>query len=149
MTGRLLAPLRPRDRRAVFVLALATYVLFSIFDWTTTAVALAAGGAEGNPVAAAVFAVFGNAGLLVFKVIVVAVIITILVFIPRRIMSLRVATWVGAVFAIVAAVTVIHNMQAYMSLLNAHHGPTYTTTAPSARLIVDRSAAGNSADLAF
>lgn len=149
MTSRLLAPLRPRDRRAAFVLALSAYVLFSLFDWTTTAVALSAGGAEGNPIAASIFSVFGNAGLLVFKVIVVAIIIAILVFIPRRIMSLRVATWLGAIFAVVAAVIVIHNMQAYMSLLNAHHGPTYTTTAPSARLIVQWSGTANDAGRAF
>lgn len=149
MASRLLAPLRPRDSRAVFVLALSAYVLFSLFDWITTAVALAAGGAEGNPIAASVFSVFGNAGLLVFKVIVVAIIIAVLVLIPRRIMSLRVATWVGAVFAVIAAVTVIHNVQAYMSLLDAHHGPAFKTTAPSARLVVEWNDASDARDSAF
>lgn len=135
VASRLVSRLSPRNRRAVFVLAVAAYVLFSLFDWLTTAVALGVGGEEGNPVAASVFAVFGDAGLLAFKAIVVAVIIGILVLIPRRIMSLRVATWIAAIFAVVAAVTVIHNVQAYASLLHQQHGPTYHSTAPAARLI--------------
>jgi uncharacterized BrkB/YihY/UPF0761 family membrane protein len=135
VTNSLLAPVSRRDRRAVFMFALVAYVFFSLFDWITTALALAAGGDEGNPLAASVFGTFGNIGLLVFKIIVVGIIIAILVFIPRRIMSLRVATWIGAIFALVAAVIVIHNVQAYASLLQHHHGPTYHTTAPSARLL--------------
>ena len=135
VAGRLFSRLSTRDDRAAFVLALAEYVLFSLFDWVTTALSLQVGGTEGNPLAASVFSTFGNAGLLVFKAVVVAVIIAILVLIPRRIMSLRVATWIGAIFAVVAAVIVIHNVQAYASLLDAPHGPTYHATAPSARLI--------------
>lgn len=135
VADRLFSRLSTRDNRAAFVLATAAYVLFSLFDWVTTAVSLEAGGSEGNPVAASVFSMFGNAGLLVFKAVVVAVIVAILMFMPRRIMSLRVATWIAAIFAIVAAVTVIHNVQAYASILNAPHGPTYRATAPSARLI--------------
>ena len=127
--------LSARDGRAVFMLALTAYVLFSLFDWVTTAVALASGGSEANPVAASVFASFGDAGLLAFKAVVVTVIVAILVFIPRRIMSLRLATWVAAIFAVISAVIVIHNVQAYASLTQLPHGPTYHTTAPSARLI--------------
>lgn len=133
--NRLFAPTGRRDGRAVFLFALFAYVLFSLFDWATTATALAAGGKEGNPIAASVFAVFGNAGLLVFKVVVVAIIIAILLLIPRKVMSLRVATWIAAIFALVAAVTVIHNVQAYTSLLQHPHPPTYHSTAPEARLI--------------
>ena len=132
---RLLSPVSARDGRATFVLAVAAYVLFSLFDWVTTVVSLAAGGAEGNPIAASVFSMFGSAGLLVFKALVVGLIIAILLLIPRRVMSLRVATWVAAAFAVVSAVTVIHNVQAYGSLVNLPHGPTYHATAPSARLI--------------
>lgn len=135
VAGRLFSRLSPRDDRVAFFFAAAAYVLFSLFDWITTAVALAAGGQEGNPIAASVFAMYGNAGLLVFKAIVVAVIIAILVSTPRRIMSLRIATWVGAVFAVIAAVTVVHNVQAYASLIDHSHGPTYNTTAPDARLL--------------
>ena len=133
--SRLFAPVSTRYGRRVFVVAVAAYVFFSLFDWITTALALGVGGDEGNPLAASVFSVFGNAGLLVFKAVVVAVIIATLAFIPRRIMSLRVATWIAAIFAIVSALTVIHNASAYASLLHQPHGPTYHTTAPSARLI--------------
>lgn len=132
---RLVSRVSLRESRAAFIFVLAAYVFFSLFDWITTVVALDVGGREGNPIAASVFSVFGNAGLLVFKLMVIAVIIGVLVFIPRRIMSLRVATWVGAAFAIVAAVIVIHNMQAYVSLQQQPHGPTYHSTAPGARLL--------------
>lgn len=135
LNSRLFTRVSPRDGRAVFILALTAYTLFSLFDWVTTAVALASGGSEGNPVAASVFASFGDAGLLAFKAVVVAVIVSILVFIPRRIMSLRLATWVAAIFAVMSAVIVIHNVHAYGSLLQQPHGPTYHATAPSARLV--------------
>lgn len=135
VAGRLFSRLSPRDDRVAFLFAAAAYVLFSLFDWTTTALSLGVGGTEGNPLAASVFSMFGNAGLLVFKAVVVAVIIAILVLMPRRVMSLRVATWIAAIFAVVSAVIVIHNVQAYASLLNAPHGPTYHATAPEARLI--------------
>lgn len=135
LSSRLFARVSRRDDRAIFIGALAAYGLFSLFDWVTTAVALGSGGSEGNPIAASVFASFGNAGLLAFKAIVVAVIVAVLVFIPRRIMSLRLATWVAAIFAIISAFIVIHNVHAYASLVELPHGPTYHTTAPAARLI--------------
>ena len=127
--------MRPRDDRAVFFLALSAYVLFSLFDWLTTVFSLEAGGAEGNPIAASVFSAFGNTGLLTFKAVVVGVIIAVLMLIPRRVMSLRIATWVAAAFAVISAVTVIHNIQAYESLVNHAHASAYNSTAPSARLI--------------
>lgn len=133
--SRLFAPVSKRDGRAVFLFALFAYALFSLFDWVTSAVALGAGGAEGNPIAASVFSSFGDAGLLVFKVVVVAVIMTVLTRIPRRIMSLRVATWVAATFAVVSAITVVHNVAAYASLIHEPEGPTYHATAVSARLL--------------
>lgn len=135
LNSRLFSRASPRDGRAVFILAVTAYILFSLFDWVTTAVALGSGGIEGNPLAASVFASFGDAGLLAFKGVVVAVIVAILVFIPRRIMSLRLATWVAAIFAVISAVIVIHNVQAYASLVQLPHGPTYHATAPSARLV--------------
>lgn len=135
MSTRLFGRVSQRDNRAIFIGALTAYGLFSLFDWITTAVALASGGTEGNPIAATVFASFGDAGLLAFKALVVALIVAVLVLIPRRIMSLRLATWVAAIFAVIAAFTVIHNVQAYASLLQQPHGPTYHSTAPSARLV--------------
>lgn len=135
VASRLLGRVSNRDGRAVLLFALFTYVLFSLFDWVTTAVALDAGGTEGNPLAASVFSMFGSAGLLVFKALVVALIAAVLLLIPRRIMSLRVATWVAVVFAVVSAVIVISNVHADGGLLAQHHGPTYHATAPSARLI--------------
>ena len=135
VASRFLGRVSNRDGRAVLLFALFAYVLFSLFDWLTTAVALDAGGTEGNPLAASVFSVFGSIGLLVFKALVVAVILVVLLWIPRRIMSLRVATWVAVAFAVVSAVIVISNVHAYSSLLTQHHGPTYHATTPSARLI--------------
>lgn len=133
--SRLFARVSARDGRVAFAFVLIAYVLFSLLDWTTTAVALAAGGREGNPIAASVFSGFGDTGLLVFKAVVVAVIVAGLVFVPRRIMSQRVALWLAAAFAVVAAFTVIHNVQAYASLQHVQHGPAYDTTAPAVRLI--------------
>lgn len=135
VAGRLLGPVSIRDGRAVLLFALFTYVLFSLFDWVTTAVALEAGGTEGNPLAASVFSMFGSSGLLVFKALAVVAIVAILLAMPRRIMSLRVATWIAAAFAVVSAVIVISNAHADSSLLAQHHGPTYHATAPAARLI--------------
>ena len=135
VASRLFSRLSRRDDRAAFVFAVAAYVLFSLFDWVTTAFALASGGSEGNPVAASVFASFGDAGLLAFKALVVAVIVAVLVLIPRRVMSLRLATWVAAIFAVISAFIVIHNVQAYTALLQQPHGPTYHATAPAARLV--------------
>jgi nitrate reductase gamma subunit len=106
-----------------FGLALATYALFSLLDWLTTSTALPAGGREGNPLAASLYTEYGSAGLLVFKVMVVAVIIGVLVYIPRRVMSQRVAVWVTTGFVILTAVAVIGNVHALASLQHANLQP--------------------------
>lgn len=123
MKSALLADIGPRVGRRLFASVLAAYALFSLLDVITTAIALGAGGREGNPVAARVFEAFGDVGLLTFKVLVVGVIVAVLVWVPRRIMSLRVATYVAAVFAAAAATVVLHNTQADAALLShqRHH----------------------------
>jgi hypothetical protein len=104
-------------------LVLVAYALFSLFDWLTTSTALPAGGREGNPIAASLYTEYGSAGLLVFKVLVVAVIVGVLVFIPRRVMSQRVAVWVATGFVILTAVAVIGNVHALASLQHANLQP--------------------------
>ena len=125
MRRRLLTDTGPRAARWIFWLAVAAFVVFSLLDVVTTSAALAAGGREGNPIAARVFHALGNGGLLAFKSIVVAIIIAVLVLAPRRVLSLRVATYVAAVFAAVMATVVMHNVQAYASLVQRGHACTY------------------------
>lgn len=110
-----------RDRRAAFRFVLIAYALFSLLDWMTTARALPQGGHEGNPIAALLYEQFGSAGLLVFKAIVVAVIIAALALTPRRVMSQRVAVWIGTAFVVLTALAVIGNAQALSSI--AHGAP--------------------------
>ena len=105
----------------MFWTAVLAYVGFSALDVATTSVALAAGGREGNPIAARIFHALGDGGLLAFKSIVVAIIIAVLVLVPRRVLSLRVATYIAAVFAAVMATVVMHNVQAYASLVQRGH----------------------------
>ena len=131
MRRRLFTDTGPRMARRVFAIVVSTYVLFSLLDVVTTVVALGHGGREGNPVAARVFAAFGDAGLLTFKVRVVGAIIAVRVWIPRRIMSLRVATYIAAMFAAVAATVVLHNVQADAGLLQHAHHDRGTSSAPS------------------
>ena len=100
----------------VFRLVLLTYVAFSFLDWLTTASALTQGGREGNPIAASLYSEYGSAGLLLFKAIVIVVIIGVLALIPRRLMSKRVAMWVGTAFVAVTAFAVIGNLHALASL---------------------------------
>lgn len=135
LRGRLLARVSPQEGRTIFLFALAAYALFSLLDWLTTAQALAYGGREGNPIAASVFAQYGDIGLLVFKGVIVAFIIAVLVLMPRRVMSLRIATYLAVAFAVAVAFTDIHNVQAYAQLLHVHHGSAYSTTAPAARFV--------------
>jgi hypothetical protein len=89
----------------------------------TTTTALPQGGREGNPLAASLYTQFGPTGLLTFKVLVVALIIGVLVFIPRRVMSQRVAVWVATAFVVVTAVAVIGNVHALASLQNGNLQP--------------------------
>lgn len=119
-TGDMLRVLRSevsaRDRNAAFRFVLIVYALFSLLDWMTTARALPQGGQEGNPIASVLYAQFGSAGLLLFKAVVVTVIIGVLVLIPRRLGSQRIAVWVGTAFVVVTALAVIGNAQALASL---------------------------------
>jgi hypothetical protein len=54
--------------------------------------------------------------LLLFKVLVVTLIVGVLLRIPRRIMSQRVAVWVATAFVVVTALAVIGNVEALRSL---------------------------------
>lgn len=112
-----------RGRNVAFGLVLSAYTLFSLLDWLTTTTALPAGGREGNPIAASLYTEYGPTGLLVFKTLVVAVIIGVLVFIPRRVMSQRVAVWVATAFVIVTAAAVVGNVHALASLQHANLQP--------------------------
>ena len=112
-----------RGSNAAFGLVLMAYALFSVLDWLTTATALPAGGREANPVAASLYTQYGSPGLLVFKAVVVAVIIGVLVFISRRIMSKRVAVWVATAFVVITALAVVGNVHAFASLQHANWQP--------------------------
>ena len=114
--ARLLQRVSPQDQRFAFWLALVGYAAFSLLDWATTAIALANGGREGNPLARSLYLLYGSAGLLAFKAAVVTVIIAALVLIPRRVMSERVATWVAVAFTVAVAVTSVHNIQVLTAL---------------------------------
>lgn len=121
-----------RDRNAAFRLVLIAYALFSLLDWMTTATALPRGGSESNPIAASLYAQYGSAGLFLFKALVVTFIIGVLVVIPRKLMSQRVAVWVATAFVVVTAVAVIGNMHALAALT---HGNLQPQSFPHARLI--------------
>jgi Domain of unknown function (DUF5658) len=108
-----------RDRIAALRLVLIAYALFSFLDWITTATALAQGGRERNPIAASLYAQYGSPGLLLFKVLVVALIIGVFMVIPRRVMSLRIAVWVATAFVAFTALAVIGNVHALASLTHS------------------------------
>ena len=105
-----------RGRDAALRAVIVAYALFSLADWTTTAIALALGARERNPIAASLYYQYGAAGLLLFKVLVVTLIVGVLLRIPRRIMSQRVAVWVATAFVVVTALAVIGNVEALRSL---------------------------------
>jgi hypothetical protein len=107
-----------RNLNAILLSVLLAYVGFSLLDWTTTTTALASGGQEGNPIAASVWIQYGAVGLLAFKALIVAVIIAVLMLIPRRVMSVRVAVWVATAFTLATAATVIGNLHALQHLTN-------------------------------
>jgi hypothetical protein len=112
-----------RGSNAAFGLVLITYALVSVLDLVTTTAALPAGGREGNPIAASLYLEYGSIGLLVFKALVVPVIIGVLVFIPRRVMSQRVAVWVAIGFVVITALAVVGNVHAIASLQHANLQP--------------------------
>ncbi len=132
MIRALRAEVSLRDRNAAFRLVLIAYALFSLLDWVTTTTALPQGGREGNPIAASLYTEYGPAGLLTFKALIVALIIGVLVFIPRRVMSQRVAVWVTTAFVVVTALAVIGNVHALASLQNGNLQP---QSFPHVRLI--------------
>src|SRR5438270_916326 len=86
-------PSPPHGTRA-FQFAAFAYVVFGLLDCVTTAMALARGGREGNQLAASIYADHGLLSLFAFKAVVVAFIIAVLVWLPRRL-----AAWVTTVFA--------------------------------------------------
>lgn len=105
--ARLLLGARVTSRdEDVFTISVGAYVLFSLLDCFTTAVALAGGHAfERNPFAAAIYQAHGIAGLYVLKLVVVAAIIVGLRVLPRRL-----APWVATVFTAIAAAAVVANL---------------------------------------
>jgi hypothetical protein len=105
-----------RGRDAALRFVIVAYAVFSLADWITTATALALGARERNPIAASLYSQYGAAGLLFFKVLVVTLIVGVLLRIPRRIMSQRVAVWVATAFVVVTAVAVIGNVEALGTL---------------------------------
>jgi Domain of unknown function (DUF5658) len=132
MLRTLRSEVSPRDANTAFGLVAIAYGFFSFLDWMTTADALAQGGRESNPLAATLYAQYGSGALLLLKAVVVAAIIFALARIPRRVMSHRVAVWVGTAFVVATAVAVIGNAQALAAL--AHPAP-HIQPVPNARLV--------------
>jgi len=93
------------------LLAASGYIAFGLLDCVTTAVALAHGGHEGNPLAASLYERFGVASLFAFKGIVIAAILAVATILPRR-----VAAWIITAFAVGVASTVVGNLHAILRL---------------------------------
>jgi hypothetical protein len=107
VTKRLLLGRVTTRQQDIFSIAVAAYVMFSMLDCFTTAVALASGRAfERNPFAASIYAAHGLYGLYLLKFVVVAAIIVGLRMLPRHI-----ATWVATAFTAVIALAVVANLQ--------------------------------------
>jgi hypothetical protein len=100
-----------RHGTSAFQVAALAYVFFGLLDCVTTAVALARGGREGNQFAASLYSSYGLAGLFTLKAIVVALILGILVIVPRRL-----AAWVTTAFASGVALAVVGNLHALTRL---------------------------------
>ena len=95
----------------VFAISVAAYILFSMLDCFTTAVALASGSAfERNPFAASIYSAHGVYGLYLLKFVVVALIIVGLRMLPRAL-----ATWVATAFTTVIALAVVANLHVILS----------------------------------
>ena len=111
VTRRLLFTRLTTREQDVFAISVAAYVLFSMLDCFTTAVALASSRAyERNPFAASIYGAHGVYGLYLFKFIVVAVIIVGMRIVPRV-----AATWVATAFTAVIALAVVANLQVILS----------------------------------
>jgi hypothetical protein len=94
---------RPED---IFAIAVAAYILFSLLDCFTTAVALADGCAyERNPFAASIYAAHGTLGLYLVKFAVVAVVVAGMRILPRNL-----ATWLATLFTATVALAVVANL---------------------------------------
>ena len=111
MSRRLLSGQVGTREQDVFAIAVAAFVLFSMLDCFTTAAALASGYAyERNPFAASIYGAHGVFGLVLFKLIVVAVII-----IGMRILPRNAATWVATVFSAIIALAVVANLHVILA----------------------------------
>ena len=94
-----------------FRLAVYAYVTFGVLDCVTTAVALARGGREGNPLAASIYREYGLGTMFAFKAVVVAFIICVLAMLPRRL-----ATWVTIAFTAAVVYGVVGNLHVIHAL---------------------------------
>ena len=111
MARRLLVARVSTRQDDVFAISVTAYVLFSMLDCFTTAVALASGRAfERNPFAASIYAAHGVYGLYLLKFVIVAVIIVGLRMLPRAS-----ATWVATAFTTVIALAVVANLHVIIS----------------------------------
>jgi hypothetical protein len=111
VTRRLLLSRVSTRQQDVFAISVAAYVLFSMLDCFTTAIAIASGLAyERNPFAASVYASHGVYGLYLLKFVVLAAIIVGLRMLPRN-----VATWVATSFTAVVALAVVANVQVILN----------------------------------
>jgi hypothetical protein len=97
------APLRELLGNPAFALAWWVYVVGSVGDCVTTALALGHGLRERNPVARAIYEGSGMGALWAFKFAVLGVILYGLTLLPRR---------VGLVFVAVLAVTIMLDVNA-------------------------------------
>jgi hypothetical protein len=116
MRQALRAEVIARGRNAPFRVVLAAYAAFSFLDWFTTVSALPRGGREANPVAASLYLQYGSVGLLLFKAMVVAVSTAVLLLLPRRVVTERVAIWVATAFVLITGLAVIDNAHALAAL---------------------------------
>jgi hypothetical protein len=124
-----------RGRNAPFRLVLAAYAALSFLDWFTTVSALPRGGREANPVAASLYLQYGSIGLFLFKAMVVTASTAVLLLLPRRVVTERVAIWVATAFVLVTGLAVIDNAHALAALW---HGASGAQPATAARLFFGR-----------
>src|SRR5438132_11792390 len=94
-----------------FRVAPVAYVGFGLLDCIATAAARAHGGHEGNRFAASLYEQYGIGSLFAFKLIIVTIIISGLMMIPRR-----TAVWLTTAFAGAVALAVVGNLHALSHL---------------------------------